>query len=121
MRYSNVFAMGDAANLPTGKTSAAIFSQTPVLIHNLLKEMGVKKMQALYDGYGSCPMFTGDGKLMLIEFKYDGASAESFFTNQEVPRKMFYHLKKDIFPRVYFGLMPQGKWHGKDVFYPKFE
>lgn len=43
VKYSNVFAMGDCANLPTGKTSAAIFSQTPVLIQNLLKEMGVKK------------------------------------------------------------------------------
>jgi sulfide:quinone oxidoreductase len=58
---------------------------------------------------------------MLIEFKYDGVSSESFFADQTKPRKMFYHLKKDIFPRVYFDLMPQGKWHGKDVLYPRYE
>ena len=42
-KFKNIFGMGDAANLPTGKTAAAIFSQTPVLIKNLLKEMGEKR------------------------------------------------------------------------------
>jgi len=73
--------MGDCANLPTGKTAAAIFSQTPVLIQNLLKEMGVKQTQSLYEGYGSCPIFVGDKKLMLIEFKYNGVAAESILSD----------------------------------------
>src|SRR3546814_185168 len=35
-RYQNVFALGDASNLPTSKTGAAIRKQAPVLVHNLL-------------------------------------------------------------------------------------
>ena len=37
-----------------------------------------KELNAHYDGYQSCPVFTGDGKLMLIEFKYGAQSAETF-------------------------------------------
>jgi len=31
-----------------------------------------------YDGYASCPIFVGDKKLMLAEFKYGGVPAETF-------------------------------------------
>jgi hypothetical protein len=31
-----------------------------------------------YDGYASCPLVTGYGKLILAEFDYDGNPAESF-------------------------------------------
>lgn len=34
-KYKNVFGLGDVCNLPTAKTAAAIFSQTPVLVHNI--------------------------------------------------------------------------------------
>ena len=35
-----------------------------------------------YEGYASCPLFTGDGKLMLAEFKYGGIVDETFFNDQ---------------------------------------
>mmetsp|Transcript_22297 Transcript_22297/g.21512 ORF Transcript_22297/g.21512 Transcript_22297/m.21512 type:complete len:157 (-) Transcript_22297:295-765(-) len=37
--YGNIFAIGDCANLPTAKTAAGVFSQAPVLVHNLLRCM----------------------------------------------------------------------------------
>ena len=39
-KFSNVFGHGDVANLPTSKTAAAIYSQTPVLVQNILTELG---------------------------------------------------------------------------------
>ena len=69
-KFSNVFAIGDAANLPTGKTAAAVFTQAPVLVNNILKELGETTATATYDGYAACPVFVGDSKLMLCEFKY---------------------------------------------------
>jgi sulfide:quinone oxidoreductase len=36
-RYENVFSLGDASNLPTSKTGAAIRKQAPILVNNLLK------------------------------------------------------------------------------------
>jgi len=39
-KFSNVFGLGDVCNLPTPKTAAAIYSQTPVLVNNILHAMG---------------------------------------------------------------------------------
>lgn len=36
--FPNVFSLGDVANLPTSKTAAAIFSQAPVVVHNLVNQ-----------------------------------------------------------------------------------
>ena len=78
-------------------------------------------MNATYNGYASCPLFTGDNKLMLMEFKYNDTPDETFSTKQEVPNKLAYHLKKDFFPRVYWSFMPSGKWYGRNAFIkPKF-
>jgi sulfide:quinone oxidoreductase len=80
--------------------------------------MGHKKKQSVYEGYSSCPIFLGDNKLMLVEFKYNGESNETFFKNQAYGSRMFFCTVKEVFPRVYFYLMPRGKWHGKDMLYP---
>ncbi len=41
-KYSNVFSIGDASSLPNSKTAAAITSQVPVLVDNLLAVMSGK-------------------------------------------------------------------------------
>lgn len=66
-----------------------------------------------YDGYTCCPIFVGGKKVLLAEFKYNNELAETFFKDQEIPRTAFYYLMKDIFPFVYWKLMPRGLWLGK--------
>ncbi len=39
-KFSNVFGLGDVCNLPTAKSAAAVCAQTPVVVNNLLVEMG---------------------------------------------------------------------------------
>ena len=78
-KYSNVFSLGDCANLPTAKTAAGIYTQAPIVVNNLLKQMENKGLNARYDGYQSCPVFVGDKKLMLIEFKYNNQPSETFY------------------------------------------
>jgi sulfide:quinone oxidoreductase len=80
-KFKNIFGLGDVCNLPTAKTAAAIFSQTPVVVNNLLVEMGKSKNIGSYNGYSSCPLFVGDNKLMMIEFKYGGVADESFYSD----------------------------------------
>lgn len=67
-----------------------------------------------YDGYSCCPIFVGNNVLMLAEFKYDNVLAETFSKRQEVPHRLFYHMKKDFFPFAYWNLVPRGIWAGKD-------
>lgn len=91
------------------------------MVNNLVKHAQGEEMKGEYNGYGSCPLFTGDGKLMLAEFKYGGLPAETFFNKQDVPSKFFYQMKKHAFPWVYFNLVPRGSWYGnKTIFKPKF-
>lgn len=95
-----MFSIGDASSLPNSKTAAAIASQTPILIANLQAAMRGEQGQAAYDGYASCPLLTGHNELLLAEFKYGGVPSETFahiFGSQDQPRRVFYHLKKDLF------------------------
>ena len=117
-RYSNIFSLGDCANLATAKTAAGVFSQAPIVVHNILRSMDKKNLNAIYDGYQSCPVFVGDKKLMLIEFKYNNQPSETFYDGQTTPNYLFYLLKKEVFPRVYFGLTTKGLWYGKNAMFP---
>ncbi|KAK7423696.1 hypothetical protein QQX98_000886 [Neonectria punicea] len=114
--FPNVWSVGDASNLPTSKTMAAITSQAPVLVRNLLQSLEGKKPDMAYDGYTSCPLVTEYGKVLLAEFKYGGVPKETFKTwfgvDQVVPRRIFYHMKKDFFPWVYEKFMVKGIWAG---------
>ncbi|KAK6599992.1 Sulfide:quinone oxidoreductase/flavo-binding protein [Botrytis cinerea] len=69
-QYNNIWSAGDASNLPTSKTIAAITGQAPVLVRNLLSSMDGRDPETKYDGYTSCPLVTEYGKVILAEFKY---------------------------------------------------
>lgn len=116
VKYANVWSAGDSANLPTSKTIAAITSQVPVLVSNVLKSVDGKEVESVYDGYTSCPLLTEYGKVLLAEFKYGGEPKETFAgwfgIDQGVPRRPFYFLKKDFFPWVYSNFMVKGTWAG---------
>jgi NADPH-dependent 2,4-dienoyl-CoA reductase/sulfur reductase-like enzyme len=111
-KYPNIWSAGDASSLPTSKTVAAITGQAPVLVRNLFQSMAGKTTDAVYDGYMSCLLLTGDSKVMLTEFKYGGEPGETFGNlfgiDQTTPRRSFYHLRKDFFPWVYYNSMIKG-------------
>lgn len=71
-KYSNIFSLGDVSNLPTSKTGAAIRKQVPVTVANILKLIEADELSSKeYNGYTSCPLVTGYGKMVLAEFDYD--------------------------------------------------
>jgi NADPH-dependent 2,4-dienoyl-CoA reductase/sulfur reductase-like enzyme len=114
--FPNIWSLGDASSLPTSKTVAAITAQAPVLVANLLAASQGKTLEAAYDGYTSCPLLTGENKVLLAEFKYAGVPKETFKAwlgvDQGVPRRAFYNLKKDFFPWVYGKYHVEGRWGG---------
>jgi sulfide:quinone oxidoreductase len=77
-RYPNVFGIGDINGVPRGKTAASVKMQAPVAIHNLLEVIQGREPDASYNGYTSCPLITGVGSAMLVEFDYDGKLIPSF-------------------------------------------
>lgn len=108
VRYANVFALGDASSLPTSKTGAAIRKEAPVLVKNLLASREGLPLRAKYNGYTSCPVITGYGKLVLAEFDYDGNPAETFPIDQSKERFSMYLMKKYALPMMYWRGMLRG-------------
>ncbi|GEL08140.1 NAD(P)/FAD-dependent oxidoreductase [Salisediminibacterium halotolerans] len=107
-KYENVFGLGDASNLPTSKTGAAIRKQAPVVAENILALLKNGPMDAFYDGYSSCPIVTGYRSLILAEFDYFKEPKESMPFNQAVERRSMYHMKKDFLPIIYWNGMLKG-------------
>ncbi|TAH19665.1 MAG: NAD(P)/FAD-dependent oxidoreductase [Cytophagales bacterium] len=107
-RYPNVFGLGDATSTPNSKTGAAIRKQTPVVVGNLLAAISKKNLSATYNGYGSCPLVTGYGKLVLAEFDYDNNPTETFPFDQSQERWSMYQLKKHGLPWLYWNKILKG-------------
>ncbi len=108
-RYANIFSLGDCANLPTSKTGAAIRKQVPVAANNLLDVMNKRPLSRSYNGYSSCPLVTGYGKLVLAEFDYNNKPMETFPFDQSKERYSMYLLKKEILPRLYWNQILKGR------------
>lgn len=72
-KYSNIFAIGDCAGVPKGKTGASIRKQYPVIGKNILSHLKGEEMKAKFNGYTACPLLTRYGKAVMVEFGYDGA------------------------------------------------
>ncbi len=108
--YPNVFSLGDVSSLPTSKTGAAIRKEAPVLVTNMLavREGRDESAFASYDGYASCPLTTGYGKLVLAEFDYDLNPAPSFPFDTTKERWSMYQLKRYGLPELYWRGMLKG-------------
>jgi sulfide:quinone oxidoreductase len=109
VRFPNVFALGDASSLPTSRTGAAVRKEAPVLVENLLALRDGQPLRSSYDGYASCPLVTGFGKLILAEFDYDGKPQESFPFDQSQERYSMYLLKVHALPELYWNGMLRGR------------
>jgi len=109
--FPNVFALGDASSLPTSKTGAAIRKQVPVLVHNAMAVMRGDPNSSFkrYNGYTSCPLVTGYGKLILAEFDYDLKPTETFPFDQTKERWSMYQFKRYALPLLYWQGMAKGR------------
>lgn len=116
VRYPNIFGIGDAAGLPTAKTGAAIRKQVPVVVENLIRLMSAKELSAKeYDGYSSCPIVTGYGKMVLAEFDYEGKFIPDpklkmmLIKDSSKEHWRLWILKKYILPWLYWKKIIRGK------------
>lgn len=117
-RFADVYALGDACSAPNAKTAAAARKQAPVLAHNLLRDMGfIKEPDAVYDGYGSCPLTVERGKILLAEFGYGGKLLPSFpswLIDGTKPSRAAWLLKERMLPPIYWqGMLKGREWMAK--------
>ena len=77
-RYADIFAVGDIAGVPKGKTAASVKWQVPVVEDHLVAAIAGREGTETYDGYTSCPLITRIGRAMLVEFDYNNNLVPSF-------------------------------------------
>lgn len=115
-KYNNVFGIGDVAALPTAKTGAAIRKQVPVILDQIISTL--KNTQAsgkIYEGYSSCPLVTGYGKMVLAEFDYtnkfmpDPKLKQMLVFDSSKEHWRLWMLKKHILPYLYWNKMMKGE------------
>lgn len=66
-------------------------------------------LTAKYDGYTSCPLVTGYGKMVLAEFGYDKQPHETFPFDLGKKRWSMWLLKKYALPLLYWQGMLKGR------------
>lgn len=115
-KYPNVFGIGDVAALPTAKTGAAIRKQAPVVVDNILKLLkGKAADNKSYQGYSSCPLVTGYGKMVLAEFNYkneftpDPKLKMMLISDSSKEHWRLWLLKKYMLPYLYWNKMMKGE------------
>ena len=93
VKYPNVFAMGDVAAVPMGKTGGSARKQYKVLCDNLIALMEKKSLDAKYGGYTVCPLITSIGTVMLAEFDWSKKPTPSFPLDPTKERWIWWLLK----------------------------
>lgn len=69
--YDNIFALGDANDIPTSKAGSVAHFSVEVFADNFVEYAAAKSMTGSFDGHANCFIESGDGKALLIDFNYD--------------------------------------------------
>ncbi|MEA1902678.1 MAG: FAD/NAD(P)-binding oxidoreductase [Actinomycetota bacterium] len=70
-KSDNIFAIGDAADLPTSKAGSVAHFAVEIFTDNFLQHIRGEKMTHAFDGHANCFIESGNGKGLLIDFNYD--------------------------------------------------
>ncbi len=99
-----VYALGDATDLPVSKSGSAAHFEAKVVASRILAGIHgeeAKASETLYDGEVMCFLETGYNKATQLVFNYEHPP--------QPPRpSLYYHMEKQLVNRAYWFLVPQG-------------
>ncbi len=109
----NVFAIGDAADLPASKAGSVTHFEGEVLVENVVRFLAGQPLDASYDGHANCFIETGFHKAMLIDFNYETEPVGGHFpTRVGLPlleESRLNHLGKLMFQSFYWHALLPGR------------
>lgn len=101
----DVFAIGDATDLPVSKSGSAAHFEAKVVAARIvaaIRKEDYDSHTSVYDGEVMCFLETGYGKATQLVFDYNHPPTP--------PRpNRYYHLEKQIFNRLYWYIVPSGR------------
>jgi sulfide:quinone oxidoreductase len=100
--YENVFALGDATDLPISKSGSTAHFEAPVIASRIASLVKGTAPKTNYGGRVMCFLETGDGKATSLRFDYE---------HPPIPPKpnRAWHVAKWLFNRLYWETVPQGR------------
>ena len=69
--YPNIFALGDASDIPVSKAGSVAHFSVETFTGNFLQHVQGEPMTGSFDGHANCFVESGHGKGLLIDFNYD--------------------------------------------------
>jgi sulfide:quinone oxidoreductase len=114
-KWPEVFAIGDATDLPSSKAGAVAHFQSEVLFENILRFARGAALAPSFDGHANCFIETGYGKAMLIDFNYNTEPLPGRFPLPGVgpftllEESSVNHWGKLAFEWVYWNVLLAGK------------
>ena len=107
VKYPNIFALGDIAAVPMGKTGGSVRKQYKVVVENIISMMNGKELSAKYGGYTVCPLVTSIGTVMLAEFDWSKKPTPSFPLDPTQERWIWWLLNVYLLkPMTQYGILP---------------
>jgi sulfide:quinone oxidoreductase len=109
----NVFALGDATDLPTSKAGSVTHFEAEVLAGNVARYLADEELDAGYDGHANCFIETGFHKALLIDFNYETEPLPGHFPSAFglplLRESRLNHLGKLAFQWVYWHALLPGR------------
>ncbi len=110
----NVFAIGDAANLPTSKAGSATHYEGETLVANVLHTLAGEELEGTYDGHVNCFIESGFDKALLLDFDYEREPMPGRYPLRSVGplsllgESRLNHLAKLAFEPIYWHVLLPG-------------
>jgi sulfide:quinone oxidoreductase len=112
--HENIFAIGDATNIPASKAGSVAHFEAEILTENILRYIKGEELKEDFDGHANCFIETGGGKALLIDFNYTTEPVEGTFPFPGVgPLRLLKesrmnHMGKLAFRWIYWNMLLKG-------------
>jgi sulfide:quinone oxidoreductase len=110
----NVFALGDATDVPTSKAGSVAHFEGEVLTENILRFLAGGELEPAFDGHANCFIETGFKRALLVDFNYDVEPLPGRFPTAHGPLRLLResrlnHVGKLAFQWVYWHALLPGR------------
>ncbi len=111
----NIFAIGDATNLPASKAGSVAHFEAEILTENITRYINGQELKKEFDGHANCFIETGHGKALLIDFNYTHEPVKGTFPFPGIgplsllKESHMNHMGKLAFRWIYWNMLIKGR------------
>ena len=114
--YPNIFALGDASNIPASKAGSVAHFAVDLFSENFVDYVNGRPMNHDFDGHANCFIESGNGKGLLIDFNYDVEPLTGRFPLPVIgplpllKESRLNHIGKLAFRWIYWHILLKGRY-----------